>query len=99
MLERQALIRARSRAWAKTGKRMAASIAMIAITSRSSIRVNAGFRIRCIDDLPLAPSRRGKKQAPVRREEGDSFSACKSIDYGSSPAMGLTDSGPEEGVS
>src|SRR2546425_8236829 len=37
--DRQAAWRALSRAWAKTGKRMAASIAMIAITTRSSIRV------------------------------------------------------------
>src|SRR5688500_13988034 len=31
-------------AWAKTGKRMAARIAMIAMTTRSSMRVNARFR-------------------------------------------------------
>src|ERR1051326_2256671 len=42
MLERQADIRARSRACAKTGKRMAARMAMIAITTRASIRVNPG---------------------------------------------------------
>src|SRR5712691_9450725 len=40
-LERQAVWRALSRAWAKTGKRIAAKIAMIAITMRSSMRVNA----------------------------------------------------------
>src|SRR5258708_3159679 len=39
MLETQAVIRARSRAWAKTGNRMAARIAIMAITTRSSIRV------------------------------------------------------------
>src|SRR6478672_6530734 len=33
--------RARSRAWAKTGKRMAARMAMIAITTSSSMSVNA----------------------------------------------------------
>ena len=35
----QAVCRAFSRAWAKTGKSMAASIAMMAMTTRSSIRV------------------------------------------------------------
>src|SRR5688572_22737860 len=38
---RHALIRAFSRAWAKTGNRIAARIAMMAITTRSSIKVNA----------------------------------------------------------
>src|SRR5438445_12795433 len=38
-LERQVALRALSRAWAKTGKRIAASMAMIAITTSSSIRV------------------------------------------------------------
>src|SRR5438876_5770693 len=40
-LDRQLVCRAFSRACAKTGKRIAARIAMIAITTRSSIRVNA----------------------------------------------------------
>src|SRR5687768_9352007 len=39
MLERQLVMRAFSRACANTGKRMAASMAMIAITTSSSIRV------------------------------------------------------------
>src|SRR5262245_3034145 len=43
-LLRQAVARAFSRAWAKTGKRMAARIAMIAITTSSSIRVKPRFR-------------------------------------------------------
>jgi hypothetical protein len=42
--ERQEVARAFSRAWAKTGKRIAAKIAIIAITTRSSIRVNAERR-------------------------------------------------------
>src|SRR5438093_13010489 len=46
--ERQAACRAFSRAWAKTGNKMAARIAMMAITTSSSIRVNAGLRARCI---------------------------------------------------
>src|SRR5687767_3931063 len=40
-LERQEICRAFSRACAKTGNRMAARIAMIAMTTRSSIRVKA----------------------------------------------------------
>src|SRR5712692_6761167 len=39
MFERQVVWRALSRAWAKTGKRIAARMAMIAITTRSSINV------------------------------------------------------------
>src|SRR5689334_4870313 len=42
-LERQDVWRAFSRAWAKTGNRIAARIAMIAITTRSSMRVNPLF--------------------------------------------------------
>src|SRR5438552_12692456 len=43
-LERHADCRAFSRAWANTGKRIAARIAMIAITTRSSMRVNPDAR-------------------------------------------------------
>src|SRR5437867_4489347 len=43
--------RAFSRAWAKTGKRMAARITMMAITTSSSINVNAGFRVLCMSLL------------------------------------------------
>src|SRR5437588_10047115 len=47
MFERQAVLLAASLAWAKTGKRIAAKIAMIAMTTRSSIRVKAlGMRVR-----------------------------------------------------
>src|SRR2546423_997895 len=45
---RQVMARALSRAWAKTGNRMAARIAMIAITTRSSISVKPGLRMRGI---------------------------------------------------
>jgi hypothetical protein len=45
MLERHALILARSRAWANTGKRIAANIAIIAIITRSSMSVNARRRV------------------------------------------------------
>src|SRR5437867_2444079 len=40
-LERQAACRALPRAWAKTGKRMAARMAIMAMTTSSSMRVNA----------------------------------------------------------
>src|SRR5690242_15920003 len=39
MLEMQAVCRAFSRAWAKTGKRIAARIAIIAMTTSNSIKV------------------------------------------------------------
>src|SRR5438067_347892 len=39
MLERQEMVRAFSRAWANTGKRMAARMAMMAITTSSSMSV------------------------------------------------------------
>jgi hypothetical protein len=41
MLERQAVWRALALAWAKTGKSMAARMAIMAITTSSSMRVNA----------------------------------------------------------
>src|SRR5712692_8516522 len=44
MLETQLVIRAFSRAWAKTGKRIAARMAIMAITTSSSIRVNPACR-------------------------------------------------------
>src|SRR5438128_8468604 len=47
-LELQTDMRACSRARAKTGKRIAARMAIMAITTSSSIRVNAGFRVRTI---------------------------------------------------
>src|SRR5438874_1266373 len=54
-LERHEVWRAFSRAWAKTGKRIAARMAMMAITTRSSIRVN--------------PGRPGDKQARAGRRQ------------------------------
>src|SRR5262245_19869187 len=38
--ERQEIARALARAWAKTGKRIAAKMAMIAMTTSNSMRVN-----------------------------------------------------------
>src|SRR5437660_1732956 len=57
MLEMQADIRARSRAWAKTGKRIAARMAIIAITTSSSISVKARLRVRGISSLLWQKSR------------------------------------------
>src|SRR5262245_39294693 len=54
MFDRHVAARAFSRAWAKTGNRIAARIAMIAITTRSSISVNAGTRNRF--DITQPPS-------------------------------------------
>src|SRR5690242_2273113 len=53
MLLRQLMARAFSRACANTGKRMAARIAIMAITTRSSIRVKALLSIRM--ELCLLP--------------------------------------------
>src|SRR5437870_3911232 len=84
MLERQAVARAFSRAWAKTGNRMAARMAMMAMTTSNSMSVNAlrdGFRPgmrweskRCMHWL-LRPRRRpvtpraGGAQARSAQEE------------------------------
>src|SRR5579871_6537137 len=60
-LERQEVCRAFSRAWAKTGKRMAARIAIMAITTSSSIRVKPRFLL-CICQLLL-----GRGPVPIWR--------------------------------
>src|SRR5262245_27511393 len=52
MLERQVAWRAFARAWAKTGKRIAAKIAIIAITTSNSINVKARVERR-ISDIGL----------------------------------------------
>src|SRR3954452_23527073 len=68
--------RAFSRAWAKTGKRMAASIAMIAMTTKSSMRVNPrllgsiSFFSFLRDDKRLTPYRMMKLSARRRRGGG-----------------------------
>src|SRR5947207_3121048 len=49
---RQAAWRAFSRAWAKTGNRIAARMAMVAITTSNSISVNA---VRCKRVIPVIP--------------------------------------------
>src|SRR5262245_7135281 len=67
MLDMQALMRALSRAWAKTGKRRAAMMAMIAITTSSSISVNAGFRAWHIVGFSSHSSRVGVLQGESDR--------------------------------
>src|SRR5579872_6069724 len=47
-LLRQEIARAFSRAWANTGNRIAARIAMIAMTTSNSISVNADFALPCM---------------------------------------------------
>jgi hypothetical protein len=54
----QVACRAFSRAWAKTGNRIAARIAMIAITTRSSMSVKADRVFAVHTDLLLSAARR-----------------------------------------
>jgi hypothetical protein len=72
MLERQAVCRAFDLACAKTGKRIAARIAMIAITTNSSINVKParrrGERIRNIE--PPGDKVTQKPRQPGRRPLG-----------------------------
>src|SRR5436853_2306312 len=77
-LERQEAARAFSRAWAKTGKRIAARMAIIAITTRSSIRVKPR-RIRRVTmgsllSIPQRPSARNGRAK--RAEHGSSQPAA-----------------------
>src|SRR5260370_943352 len=72
MLERQVAARAFSRAWAKTGKRMAAKIAMMAITTRSSMSVKPFLCLGCMAKprsvegaLPLSDSLKFRLVAPL----------------------------------
>src|SRR5437763_1317998 len=69
VLEMQTVWRACSRAWAKTGKRMAARIAMMAMTTSSSMSVKADAAIRraeCMVLLLVSAARRGEEMPPVR---------------------------------
>src|SRR5205823_1186792 len=78
--------RAFSRAWAKTGKRMAARMAMMAITTSSSIRVKAGLRFMvgitsCLKEARLLPAAGGRRggwhHAAGSREGGCCHSAAR----------------------
>src|SRR5437870_4227204 len=67
MLLRQLVFRACSRAWAKTGKRIAARMAMMAMTTSNSIRVKP-FRLRIrVEDMVILPANSGQ----------DASAACK----------------------
>src|SRR5438067_1852087 len=68
----QLALRAASRAFAKTGKRIAARIAMIAMTTSSSINVNPlhhrlvrGNRVTCF--IPFVPSTSSQRLLRTRR--------------------------------
>src|SRR5438105_4376647 len=70
MLLRQEVFRACSRAWAKTGKRIAARIAMIAITTSNSIKVKPRFlgSVLIIDrilSVPPGTPTRGRATEPL----------------------------------
>src|SRR5437667_1843409 len=68
MLERHEVCRAFSRAWAKTGKRMAARIAIMAMTTSSSISVKAlGFLIALmlLSEMSERPSGEGRSKRSV----------------------------------
>src|SRR5438445_967338 len=65
-LLRQVVWRAESRAWAKTGNRIAAKMAMMAMTTRSSMRVKP-HRARSGPDrvnVSLLPGHAGGAEAP-----------------------------------
>src|SRR6185369_12829978 len=67
-LERQEIARAFSRAWAKTGKRIAARMAMIAMTTRSSMRVNPLLRRDMVHLLVECRPHRAGGDYPFFRE-------------------------------
>src|SRR5947209_36722 len=81
VLERQAAERALSRAWAKTGKRMAARMAIMAMTTRSSISVNPGrgpqrYRIGVSPFYGVSRPYRATIQVLVRRRASKSSASC-----------------------
>src|SRR5437870_1602127 len=66
MFDRQAALRALSRAWAKTGTRIAARIAMIAITTSSSISVKPFVRVRMgAPSQGVTTLRRGRREGSL----------------------------------
>src|SRR5689334_25158699 len=76
-LERQLIARAFARAWAKTGKRIAAKIAMIAITTSSSIKVKpartgSADRERIVR-RPIVPSSSRYRLALFGTQTGEQF--------------------------
>src|SRR6266852_4946333 len=74
-LDKQLVARAFSRAWAKTGKRMAARMAIMAITTSSSISVKARtVRVLMIlSPPPLIPTWSGAHRLPLELLGADSW--------------------------
>src|ERR1700680_4405068 len=77
MLERQLVWRALSRAWAKTGKRIAARMAMMAMTTSSSMSVKAR-RVRGRGVMKGAPCswKTGNKKRRLREMEAARRGHC-----------------------
>jgi hypothetical protein len=76
MLLRHCVCRAFSRACANTGNRIAAKIAIIAITTSSSISVKPSRRIGITSEVRIPPSVRSDKGTPatlIRRARGWAF--------------------------
>src|SRR6266567_7454307 len=74
LFDRQVALRALSRAWANTGKRIAARMAMMAMTTSSSMRVKA--RRRPMIGVLLPQRGRTAAGAPVGLPRSPSGSRC-----------------------
>src|SRR5690349_4642302 len=72
--------RADSRAWANTGKRMAARMAMMAITTSSSIRVKP--RLRSWETVVDGPCMADLLRSTTRRRAGDARHQVRNDDDG-----------------
>src|SRR5438128_1158538 len=105
MFDMQAAIRAFSRAWAKTGKRIAARMAIIAITTRSSISVKPYLRTLSLLSSRREPAylRAQRDRANPARGEGGSAPAgdCGGIPWDGSawhdrPECGYSPCAPAE---
>src|SRR5687768_13051905 len=92
--------RAFSRAWANTGNRIAARMAMIAITTSSSIRVNADFLLMMDESLLTAASRQpvsAERWAPrylTLSVSAPPEGACRRHRERGRPAEACTEAGP-----
>src|SRR6266852_2372685 len=78
--ERQAVCRAFSRAWAKTGNKMAASIAIIAITTSNSIKVKP--TCRRMGEPPSPRVRHDLAHQAVPRTPGGFLFVCQNVERG-----------------
>src|SRR5690242_13711237 len=75
--EMQDVFLACSRAWAKTGKRMAARIAMMAMTTSSSIRVKAFLRQRTLGPCMVVGSSSKRKIEHRMAHYKAAFHSCQ----------------------